>query len=308
MTRVSIGVPAYNRAALLDETLESLLAQDWPDLEIIVVDDGSTDDTPRVLERWSRRTPCIRVHRQRNGGEAAACNAAWERATGTLFGVVNSDDPQPPRLVQRTVAHLARHPEALVSYPDWSLLDERGRVVRQVEVPEYSRLRLFALTQCFLGPGAFIRRDRVIARLPQLRDTRFRFESEYYSYLVLSEFGPFVRIPEPLAAWRGHPEGASAVYPLEIAEEVVLIFRRYFERDSLPPDIVPLRSLALARARLTAAQMVMAKNPLLSARYCLATAHRLAPADLVHTVAHIAAVALYRASGLAARRDARASA
>lgn len=131
-----------------------------------------------------------------------------------------------------------------------------------------------------------------------------RFESEFYSYLVLSEFGPFVRIPEPLAAWRGHPEGASAAHPLEIAEEVVLIFRRYFERDPLPPDIVPLR-LALARARLTAAQIVMAKNPLLSARYCLATAHRLAPVDRVHTVGHIAATALYRVSGLAARRERR---
>jgi glycosyltransferase involved in cell wall biosynthesis len=76
---VSIVVPAYNHARYLPQALDSLLAQDHPDLEVIVLDDGSTDATPEVLERYTGR---VRWERQANMGQAATLNRGWRMARG----------------------------------------------------------------------------------------------------------------------------------------------------------------------------------------------------------------------------------
>jgi glycosyltransferase involved in cell wall biosynthesis len=82
---VSVVIPAYNAAAFLAETLDSVLAQTYPNLEIIVVDDGSTDATPQLLEKYSDR---IRVLRQANAGQAAARNYGAREPHGELLAAI----------------------------------------------------------------------------------------------------------------------------------------------------------------------------------------------------------------------------
>lgn len=86
---VSVVVPTYNRADLIGETLERILAQTVPPAEVIVVDDGSTDDTPAVLARFGAR---IRVERIENSGEIDARNHGIRLARGTLIAFCDSDD------------------------------------------------------------------------------------------------------------------------------------------------------------------------------------------------------------------------
>lgn len=270
MTRISVGIPTFNRAGFLDETLESLFAQDWPELEIVIVDDGSTDDTPRVLERWTRRSSKVRVHRQANAGEAAACNEAWRRATGQLFGIVCSDDPQPSTLLHTTARFLATRPEAIVCHPNWWEIDAQGRRLRERRVDPFSLPRVLAAAENVVGPGAFIRRDRVVAALPRLRDPSFRFHSDFWCWLELAELGPFAHLPEPVAVWRAHSVGASAAHARAMAEELVTLLRRYFDRRDLPPGIRALRPRSMARARLVAAHRSW-RHPGRCAQHLIAT-------------------------------------
>lgn len=89
---ISVIVPAYNAEAFLDQCLESIVAQSYRHLEILVVDDGSTDGTGALCDRWAERDSRIRIIHQPNGGHSAARNAALDAMTGELVAMVDSDD------------------------------------------------------------------------------------------------------------------------------------------------------------------------------------------------------------------------
>ena len=93
MPRASVVVPTFNRAALLPRVLPALLEQDYPqDYEVVVVDDGSRDDTPRILEEWARRHPeRLRVLRQENAGPARARNRGAAAAEGSFIAFIDDD-------------------------------------------------------------------------------------------------------------------------------------------------------------------------------------------------------------------------
>ncbi len=125
MPRASIVVPAYNVAATLPETLASLLAQSERDLEVIVVDDGSTDETANVAEAHMR-DPRVRLVRQRNRGLAGARNSGVAAARGAAIGFCDSDDLWEPDKLAAHLRHLEANPHVGLSYSGSLLIDECG--------------------------------------------------------------------------------------------------------------------------------------------------------------------------------------
>jgi glycosyltransferase involved in cell wall biosynthesis len=104
---VSVVIPVYNGARFLDAALASVFAQTHRPIEVIVVDDGSTDETPAVLARW----PEVQVIRQANAGVATARNVGIAHARGALVALQDHDDLWPPDNLALKVQHLAEHPE-----------------------------------------------------------------------------------------------------------------------------------------------------------------------------------------------------
>ena len=102
---VSVVIPVYNGARFLDDALRSVFAQDYRPLEVIVVDDGSTDATPEVLARW----PEVIAIRQANAGVTAARNAGLARATGAFIALQDADDLWAPHKLSAQVAYLDEH-------------------------------------------------------------------------------------------------------------------------------------------------------------------------------------------------------
>lgn len=120
---VSVVVPTYNRGHVVAQTLDSVLAQTYPHLEVIVVDDGSTDDTERAVAPYRDRIVYLR---QENQGLAAARNAGMDRSTGELVAWLDSDDLWNPEKVAVQVAFMLRHPECAVIAGDFSAFDDAG--------------------------------------------------------------------------------------------------------------------------------------------------------------------------------------
>lgn len=126
MDKISVVVPSYNNAPWLPQCLESLLAQTYENLEIIVVDDGSTDDTPAVLEAFSRKDSKILALRQENSGVTAARLRGVAEATGDWIGFVDGDDRVEPDLFARLLEN-AKKEDADISHCGYQLVFLDGR-------------------------------------------------------------------------------------------------------------------------------------------------------------------------------------
>ena len=117
--KVSVLIPAYNAAAYIEQTLDSVLAQTWPNLEVIVVDDGSRDDTYALAQRYAG--PQVRVVSQPNAGASAARNHAFTLATGEYIQYLDADDLLHPNKVLAQLECLQQHPGAQLSGSAWAM-------------------------------------------------------------------------------------------------------------------------------------------------------------------------------------------
>ncbi len=124
MTAVTAAIPTYNRARFLPEAIESVLGQTFEDVEIVIVDDGSTDDTARVVEPYLGR---LRYVRQENQGRSAARNAAIREARGRYVSFLDSDDRWLPHKLESHVALLEAEPDVGLVHGHVDVIDDDGR-------------------------------------------------------------------------------------------------------------------------------------------------------------------------------------
>lgn len=129
---VTVITPTYNRADYVAETVESVLAQNYPNIEFIVLDDGSKDKTLEILSKYKDK---IILEAHPNMGENPTVNKGFEMAKGEYICVVNSDDPLLPGAITRLVEALMTEPEALAAYPDWLEIDPESSQSANINCP-----------------------------------------------------------------------------------------------------------------------------------------------------------------------------
>jgi glycosyltransferase involved in cell wall biosynthesis len=232
---VSVLVPAYNAAAFLGETIDSLLAQSYPNVEIIVVDDGSKDDTPKVIARYGDR---VRSKRQPNGGLAAARNAAFELARGYYVAWLDADDVAEPERIALQVGVLEKDRQCVVVASDFSAFDASGWTEASHAASYYSSIGRRGLPGIFLTKSMLSTADLPVpASVPEsvavysghIRETlifgnclhpptimarrdaaaeagpaeaRFGNDVDYEYFLRLTRLGPAAFIDRPLIRYR----------------------------------------------------------------------------------------------------------
>lgn len=126
---VSIGVPIFNEAGHLAMTLDSLLAQDYPNIEIVICDNASTDATPDICARAANRDPRVRVLRAvENQGAIANFQRCLDEAHGVFFMWAGGHDLWSPNYVSQCIAALVAHPSAVIAVPESNWIDENGQV------------------------------------------------------------------------------------------------------------------------------------------------------------------------------------
>ena len=251
MTSVSIVVPAYNHARFLEQAVESVLTQTHPAVELIVLDDGSTDGTRAVLGKYGNR---FRWETQTNMGQAATLNKGWGMASGDLLGYLSADDYLHPDAVKSAVECLERHADAVLAYPDFVQVDENSRALRTIRTPEFSYEDMVLRGVCAPGPGAFFRRSayaRVGGWNAALRSIP---DLEYWLRLGLA--GPFQRIAKVLAYYRVHA-GAQSFSAVDEAraDEFVAVMDAQLTQPSLPESLCARGREAKANALLLAARL-----------------------------------------------------
>lgn len=198
-TQVTVIIPAYNHQEYIETALDSVAAQSHDWLELIVVDDASSDETARIIEGWITNYPdyhCTLIKRQTNGGICAALNDGLLRAEGEICIILASDDWLSPVHVADCVRTFREHPHAVVVYADLVLVDESGNVVDNSYL---RRLGFWPPKQGFVYPDLlfnnFVPAPGSAIRTQALRavggyDERLSFE-DYDMWLRLAPAGEF---------------------------------------------------------------------------------------------------------------------
>ncbi|MCE2999899.1 MAG: glycosyltransferase [Betaproteobacteria bacterium] len=241
---VSIVVPSYNHGRYLKEAIDSILDQDYPRVELIVIDDGSTDDSPQILASHPGR-----FHReyQTNQGQVATLNRGWQMSKGDIIGYLSADDVLLPHSVSAAVQCLADNPDAVLSYSDFNLLDPDSGVVRRVNTPECSYRDMAVRMLCPPGPGAFFRRSAF--EKAGLWHTGYKQLLDFEYWLRLGLHGRFVRIPQVLAGYRVHPGSQTFASSSNIRpDEPVQIMKDYFDNPLVPEDVRAAKDEAISHA------------------------------------------------------------
>src|SRR5262249_21109872 len=235
---VSVVTPSFNQAAFLERTIESVLGQNYPHLEYVVQDGGSSDGSVALLEHYGDRLAHWESAPDR--GQAHAINLGFRHATGEILAYLNSDDLLLPGAVAYVANYFVRHPEADVVYGHRVVIDADDREGGRCVLPPHDD-GFLAWDDCVPEETMFGRRrvwERVGARL----DERFHFALDWDLILRFRQAGArFVRLPRFLGAFRVQREQKS----LTLLDVYYPEVRRLRERSHGRP--VPHQAIIRAR-------------------------------------------------------------
>jgi hypothetical protein len=214
---VSVIVPAYNQARYLAAALDSALAQSYRDFELLVVDDGSTDETPALIASYGDRLQAIR---QPNQGLAPARNSGIAAARGRWLAFLDSDDRWRPDYLATMMAALAGAPEAVAAFSAWRYIDASGQPMAQSVVPfggDERRLADELTWRNSLLPSAAVASRTAVERCGRF-DPELSACEDWDLWLRLQPLGRLLLVPAPLMEYRTHGENMSDD-PLRIERE-----------------------------------------------------------------------------------------
>jgi len=230
--RVSVVLPTYNRGWILEQAVESVLSQDYANLELIVVDDGSTDDTPQLLSAFGDR---LRIIRQENQGVSAARNAGIRAATGELIALLDSDDTWLPGKVTAQVSFFRANPAALICQTE-EIWIRNGMRVNPGKRHRKEAGMIFerSLALCLVSPSAVMIRKSLLDEVG-LFDESLPACEDYDLWLRVAWKHPIHLIDRPLIVKRGGHADQLSCMP-ELDKFRILSITRLIESGCLSPE------------------------------------------------------------------------
>jgi GT2 family glycosyltransferase len=298
---VTVVMPAFNAATYIDGAITSVLCQTLENIELVVVDDGSSDDTADVVARRAAIDPRVRLFRQANAGPGPARNTGFRAGTGRFFAFLDSDDAWTPTFLERQVSILENRPDVDVVFGNaWCRGGPHDGQPARPTAPDPRRLQLAdLLTDDSLHFIMAVFRREVINQVGGF-DPRFLTNEEYEMWLRAGLAGfTFARNPEPLGWYTCRPDSLSSsdTRMLEGALRV-LAHTRPTLREGSPERAALDRSAARYQADLATARVrdSLLRRDASAARIHLTALHERRGGWLLALAARLprAAMALYR--------------
>ncbi len=223
LPKISILMPSYNQGLYLEAAIQSVLTQDYPDKELIVVDGGSTDSSPEIIRKYEAELAYSVSEKDR--GQAHALNKALPHATGKIIGWLNSDDAYLPGAFSKIAQAMESHPEINVVHGNRIMIDHRGDVCGWVAFAPFDP----AVTGYTICSETVFWRRKACSDQPFNESLQFAMDVDFFCRLYAP--GRFLKLNDMIGAFRCHDASKSATIPETAHLEGRALWREIF------PDI-----------------------------------------------------------------------
>jgi glycosyltransferase involved in cell wall biosynthesis len=238
---VSVLMPAYNAARYVAEAVESILNQSYTNFEFLIVDDGSTDDTPEILKRYAHRDPRIHLISRPNTGLVVALNEMLAKARGEYIARMDADDIALDMRFEKQVTYLNNHPECVLVGSRVQIIDpEGGELTVLGQALSHEQIVddfLANRGQIIYHPAVMFRRQ-VVMDLGGYDDEMVEAE-DLDLFLRLAEVGRIINLPEPLLKYREHLKKSGRVRAERVEHYSRMIINNARKRRGMEPLPAP---------------------------------------------------------------------
>lgn len=224
--RLTIVTPSYNQGKFLEATIRSVLLQGYPNLEYIIIDGGSTDNSIEIIKKYDKHL--FYWHSQKDRGQADAINQGLEKSTGEILGWINSDDVYVKGTFTKVVKNFHSHSDYIVVHGDRILLNEIGEVTGWIRLPSFDP-KTCIYNVC--SETAFWQRSVMLEAGLLNANLRFAIDLEFFGRLY--KYGKFLKLKEYLGYFRCYPENKSSTIYHIGQEEAEREWRRLFESENM---------------------------------------------------------------------------
>lgn len=205
--KVSIIIPVYNCEKYIEEAINSAINQSYNNYEVLVVDDGSTDNTPQTLEKYKNSVTLLR---QEKSGQASALNNGIRKATGEYIALLDSDDVCMPDRISKQAKYLDNNSDIALVYSNLCQIDSNGSIIREISTKKFRHIQLLQ-NNYFARSSAMIRRKCL--NTVGAFDEENSGNDDWDMWVRLSELYPMAGIDEVLIKYRIHDHNTSANRP-----------------------------------------------------------------------------------------------
>jgi glycosyltransferase involved in cell wall biosynthesis len=275
---VSIVTPTFNQSHFLRDTIESVLEQNYEGVEYLVLDDGSTDNTPQILADYNGR---VEWESQPNMGQTPTINKGWQRSRGEIVTWLNSDDTLLPGALEKVVAYFNEHSEVDIVFGDTIFTKEDGTPIERSKRRSAFDYKTFVV-ECdnpIAQPSAFIRR-RVVDEAGLL-DPHYYYFMDWDFWLRAGLNHKIAYLPEPLSTYRLHSESKTIAQAARAAPELEYMYRKFFQHDDVPAEIRRFERRAMVNMFFTSGGYYLRGNDRKNAARMALRAFRIYPQGMV---------------------------
>lgn len=231
LPKITIVTPSFNQAPYLEQTIRSVLSQEYPALEYIVMDGGSTDGSVEIIRKFEGRLAHWRS--AKDEGQADAIRRGFSIATGELLGWLNSDDMLAPGTLRKVGEYFAAHPETDLVYGDLNLVDAEGKLLYTAH--PLLRLGILVYENAFVPQQGMYWRRSLYERSGGV-DPSLRFAMDFDLVIrFLLDRAQVRKLPGVLASYRWHPAAKSSTIRDVLEREIDQLIRRHLPAVAVEP-------------------------------------------------------------------------
>lgn len=239
MPKISIVTPSYNQCQFLERTIISVLNQNYPNLEYIIIDGGSNDKSVEIIKKYEKYlTYWISEQDQ---GQSDAINKGFAKSTGQVLAWLNSDDIYLPGALHKIADTFNKNPDAALVYGDYIKVDSNDRCIALRRQPSFDlKVCLYAYTIA-MQPASFFNRETFFEVGGINKSLHYIMDHDLF--LRLAQYGKVLNIRDYVAALRVHPASKTKLAPeSQTHESRIWLCPKYLRRAPLPGELRILRA------------------------------------------------------------------